>query len=96
MHSFLFGSAFCRFCSFWKIWAPPTCGLKHAAFLGDCWCLVKSAVHRLIHRWPPQWTALLELGQALCPSWTVRWLVPGASSTVVTLLVAPSHFTPVM
>ena len=31
MHSFVFGSRFCHFCSFWKIWVPPTHGLKYAA-----------------------------------------------------------------
>ena len=30
MHSFVFGSGFCHFCSGWKIWVPPTYGLKHA------------------------------------------------------------------
>ena len=49
MHSFVFGCGFCHFCSFWKIWVPPTCGIKHAVaqqfFLGDLWC-----VH--VERWP--------------------------------------------
>ena len=31
MHSFVFGSGVCHFGSFWKIWLPPTYGLKHAA-----------------------------------------------------------------
>ena len=31
MHAFVFGSGFCHLFSFWKIWLPPTYGLKHAS-----------------------------------------------------------------
>ena len=37
------GLGFTPFCSFWKMWVPPTYGLKHAAArhicLGHRWCL---------------------------------------------------------
>ena len=85
MHSFVFGPRFCFFCSFSKIWVPPTRSLKFAAaqqiFLGDRCCLVVVMPSFLIAfthpsnapevNWPMLLLSMLETLRSNWSLWTM-------------------------